>query len=492
MKKKIIHLKKYFHSGTVSFDGLILTAVKVITMVVSLINTMILSRLLSLSEYGTYSQLLSIISIVSIVSSMGLNNAVNYFYNKSDEEKEKSEYISTIFFITILIGFIFGLILVLFSNNIAVFYNNPSLSTLIVYIAFKPVLDNIIAVFQPLFISLKKAKKIAIINVIISIIKVIVVTLGYVITKKIFMIFIVQVSLDILQIIILHINIKNLIPRIKLTLNNKYIKEIIKYSLPLTLALMSGIIFKESDKIVVSKLSTIENLAIYSNMSKQLPFEFVVTSFTAVVTPIIVKHIRNNKSEAIKLWKNYFQFSYTISWILNFGAIVCAKEMLIFLYSEKYIGGLNIFIIYLIVEIFRFTYFGLILSASGNTKLITISSVISVILNIILNIVLYIVLGIAGPAIATLITVIVMGVMQFTYSLKILNVKCLDIINFKEIFKYIIQLTVIGIICYIIKMLLYKIISNYIIILIIIYTFYVIINLLINKKKIMYLIKEMK
>ena len=82
---------------------------------------------------------------------------------------------------------VFGLILVLFSNNIAVFYNNPSLSTLIVYIAFKPVLDNIIAVFQPLFISLKKAKKIAIINVIISIIKVIVVTLGYVITKKIFM-----------------------------------------------------------------------------------------------------------------------------------------------------------------------------------------------------------------------------------------------------------------------------------------------------------------
>ena len=51
MKKKIIHLKKYFHSGTVSFDGLILTTVKVITMVVSLINTMIIWNLLSIVKY---------------------------------------------------------------------------------------------------------------------------------------------------------------------------------------------------------------------------------------------------------------------------------------------------------------------------------------------------------------------------------------------------------------------------------------------------------
>lgn len=492
MKNKIIHLKQYFHSGTVSFDGIILTIVKVVTMLVSLINTMLLSRLLSLTDYGTYSQLLSIISIISIIASMGLNNAVNYFYNKNDNAKEKSEYIGTIFLVTIIIGIFFGIVSILLKNNIANFYNNQMLAPLIIYIAFKPVLDNVIAVFQPLFISLKKAKNVAIINILISILKVILVVITYIIFGNISFIFIVQIVLDILQIVILYLCIKKDIGQIKLVFNKDYIKEVIKYSLPLTLALMSGIIFKESDKIVISKFSTIENLAVYSNMSRQLPFEFVVTSFTAVVTPIIVRHIKNNKQQAIKLWKNFVEFSYIVSWILNFGAIVCAKELLIFLYSEKYIVGLNIFVIYLITEIFRFTYFGLILSASGNTKFITFSSLVSVFLNIVLNVILFMLFGMIGPAVATLITVFVMGTMQFLFSLKVLKVKFFDIINIREMLKYLFQLLAVGLLCYIFKCILYGFISNNIVILIIVYLCYMLINLFLNRKKILYLIKEMR
>lgn len=490
MKRKIRELKKNFHSGTLSFDGFILTFVKVVTIMVSLITTMFLSRMLSLKEYGTYSQLLIIINIVSIIAGMGLNNAVNYFYNKYDNQK--NEYIGNIFSVTIIVGLFFGILIILLRNNISNFYNNQEIVPLIIYIAFKPVLDNIISIFQPLYISLKKSKNIAKINIFMSVLKVVLIVLSYVIFEKISYIFIAQLILDMVQILVLFLNIKTNMKNIKIEINKSIIIRLLKYALPLTIALMSGIIFKESDKIIISNLSTVEDLAIYSNMSKQLPFEFVVTSFTAVVTPILVKHIKNNKNKAIFLWKNYFQFSYIISWLLNFGALVCAKEMLIFLYSQKYLIGLNIFIIYLVTELFRFTYFGLILSASGNTKFITISSLISVFLNIILNIILYMFMGTVGPAIATLITVIVMNTMQFLFSLKTLNVKCTDIIKFKEMFYYIIQLVVVGIIFYIIKILLYRIVNNYIIVLIITYVLYVVINLFISRRKLFLLIKEMK
>lgn len=491
MNIKIKNLKNIFHSGTLSFDGIILTIVKIVTMMVSIINTMLLSRLLSLNEYGVYSKLLVVINISSIILSMGLNNAVNYFYNKYDEEKNK--YIENIFNITIFIGFIGALVIILSRNFIADFCKDFVIAQLIIYVAFIPLLNNIVSIFQPLYISLKKAKSIAIINTIISIIKVLLTLMVCLLLKSIAWIFIVQVILEILQILILYLKIKKDLIDIKLfKLDFNIVKKILLYAAPMTLALMSGVIFKESDKIIITNLASTEDLAIYSNMSKQLPFEFVVTSFTAVVTPIIVGYLKNDKKGAIKLWKKFIEFSYIISWMLNIGAIVCSKELLIFLYSKKYIIGLNIFIIYLITELFRFTYFGLILSSSGKTKFITISSIISVILNLILNIILYKFMGLAGPAYATLITIIVMGSVQLLFSSKILDTKIYKIIDFPKMILYLFQLILIGFVCYLIKIAIYKFTTNTVIILIIIYMLFIIINLLISKKRILKLMEEMK
>lgn len=491
MKNKFRKFKKTFHSGTLSFDGIILTTVKIVTMLVSIINTMLLSRLLSLNEYGIYSKLLIIINISSIILSMGLNNAVNYFFNKYDEEKNK--YIENIFNITLLIGLIGALFIILSKNYIADFCKNSVISQLIIYIAFIPMLSNIVAIFQPLYISLKKAKSIAIINTIFSIIKVAITSMVCLTLKSIAWIFIVQVILEILQILVLYFNIKKELDGIKLfKLDFSITKKVILYAAPMTLALMSGVIFKESDKIIITKLASTEDLAVYSNMSKQLPFEFVATSFTAVITPIIVGYLKKDKQKALNLWKKFIEFSYIISWLLNVGAIVCAKELLIFLYSKKYIIGLNIFIIYLVTELFRFTYFGLILSSSGKTKFITISSIISVILNLFLNVVLYKFIGLAGPAYATLITIIVMGSIQLYFSAKILDTTIFKIIDIPKMIIYLFQLILTGFICYLIKTILYKFVTNTIIILIIIYLLFIVINLLISKKRILRLMEEMK
>lgn len=491
MNDKIRNLKEIFHSGTLSFDGIILTIVKVVTMMVSIINTMFLSRLLSLNEYGIYSQLLVVVNISSIILSMGLNNAVNYFYNKYDNEKNK--YIENIFNITTLIGFIGAILIILTRNIIADFCKNPVIAQLIIYIAFIPLLNNIVAIFQPLYISLKKAKLIAIINIIFSIIKVTLTVTVCITSNNIAWIFIVQVVLEILQIFILYLKVKDKVNDISLfRINIDICKKILLYAAPMTLALMSGVIFKESDKIIITNLASTEDLAIYSNMSKQLPFEFVVTSFTAVVTPIIVGYLKNDKEKAIELWMKFIEFSYIISWMLNIGAIICARELLIFLYSKKYIVGLNIFIIYLITELFRFTYFGLILSSSGKTKFITISSIISVVLNLLLNVILYRFLGLSGPAYATLITIIVMGTIQLIFSAKILDTGIFKVINLKKMVIYLFQLVLVGLLCYLLKTILYNFITNNFIILFVIYALFIIINLFISKKKIFRLLEEMK
>lgn len=478
--------------GNLAKDSIILAIVRIITICTSMLQTMVLSRIMSLMDYGIYSQLLIVISIVTTFSNLGLNNAINYFYNKCTEQKEK--YVNVIFSLTIFSGIVGALLIFTFRTMIADYYANNLLIGLIIYIIFRPLFANIISLYQALYISAGRAKIIAIRNFLISLIQTICVPLSFYIFKNIKVVLLVQLFLDIIQLIYFGLDFSKKEIKINLMKFDKtIIKEILIYSIPMGIALMMGTLFKESDKLVIAKLMDTENLAIYTNMSKQLPFEFIATSFTAVITPAIVRFYHKKDMKAvINLWSNYMEFGYITTWILCGGAIVCAKELLLFLYSDKYLAGLNIFIIYLITEMFRYTYFGMILSATGKTKYILNSSLISLVSNIILNIVFYKIFGIIGPAIASLVCVITMGFIQLFFSCKQLKVSITNVLKLRNMMGLIAKLVIVAIIVYIIKRTLYLFIDKIEIILIICYIIFTIVSGLLNRKKIMYLIRNMK
>lgn len=475
-------------------DSIILAIVRAVTICTSLVQTMILSRIMSLTEYGVYSQLLIVISIVTTFSNLGLNNAVNYFYNRCEEKREKTKYIDVIFALTIGVGIIGAIIIFALRGVIADYYKSPIIMGLMIYIVLRPMFANIIALYQSLYISVGKARVIAIRNFLISLAQVIFVPLSFYISKDITAMLIVQLSLDVIQLIYFGFDFFRKELKINpIKFDKTIVKEIFKYAIPMGLALMMGTLFKESDKLVIAKLMDTESLAIYTNMSKQLPFEFIALSFTAVITPAIVKFYYNNDMKSVvNIWSNYMEFGYISTWILCAGAIVCSKELLVFLYSEKYIAGLNIFIIYLIVEMFRYTYFGMILSATGHTKYILNSSIISLIANMIFNIVFYKFFGMIGPAIASLLCVIIMGAFQLNKSCKILNENVFKVIRVKKMIITLIQIVITGIICYLIKSIILNFINNYVIVLIIIYSIFVLINILFSRNRILYTLKNMK
>lgn len=475
-------------------DSIILSIVRGVTICTSLVQTMILSRIMSLTEYGVYSQLLIVISIVTTFSNLGLNNAINYFYNRYEQNKEKTRYINVIFALTILAGIIGAVLIFAFRKPIADYYKSSIIIGLIIYIVLRPMFANIISLYQSLYISVGKAKVIAIRNFLISLSQVICVPLSFYLSKDITAMLVVQLSLDVIQLIYFGLDFSKKEIKINpIKFDRTIVKEILKYAIPMGLALMMGTLFKESDKLVIAKLMDTESLAIYTNMSKQLPFEFIALSFTAVVTPAIVKfYYAKDINSVTKIWSNYIEFGYITTWILCAGAIVCSRELLLFLYSDKYISGLNIFIIYLIVEMFRYTYFGMILSATGHTKYILNSSIISLIANIIFNIIFYKFWGIIGPAIASLLCVIIMGMFQLNKSCKILNKNIFNVLRIKNMLITLIQILIIGLICYIIKIEMNKVINNYLIILLLIYSIFLLITILLRKNRLIYTLKNMK
>jgi Na+-driven multidrug efflux pump len=77
--------------------------------------------------------------------------------------------------------------------------------------------------------------------------------------------------------------------------------------------------------------------------------------------------------------------------------------------------GLNIFCIYILVDLIRFSNMTLILSAAGKTRTIMRLGMASIGMNAVLNVLFYHQIGMSGPALATFLSVLITGVLMLYF-----------------------------------------------------------------------------
>lgn len=387
-------------------DTIALTFVKLTTALIGLICVRIISDQFSLSEYGTYSQATLLVSTVSSLTILGLTDAANYFFNKYYEDKNgQLKYISTLLLLQLFISVCCIFLLLLFSTQISHFFQNNDLISLYPVIVFMPLCANLISILQVLFISVGRAKLIAWRNLLVSILKLTTFVLGCYVFKSVFFILLLTLLTDIGQILYFYFLLKKDGYTFKLRFfESNYIKPILSIGLPMSLYILCSSLMRDCDKYIVSYFTNTETLAIYTNASKILPFDMLTVSFSTVLLPFITKNLANdNKEKALIYISKYINFSFITTWILIIGAILCAKEIMLLLYGEKYLVGLSIFIVYLLVTMIRFANLTIIFSAVGKTRIIMTLSLFLLISNMIFSVLLYYAIGIIGCAIATLI-----------------------------------------------------------------------------------------
>ncbi|MCI8681496.1 MAG: oligosaccharide flippase family protein [Lachnospiraceae bacterium] len=437
------------NSGGIVSDSVFLVFVRVVTLSVNLVQTMILSRTLTKTSYGTYSQAVLLISSLAPIFSLGLNDAINYFFNKSTEEKVRKKYVNTIFSLSILSGAICGIMILIFRTQIVGYFANDAVSGLLIYIAFRPCIQNLVALYQPLFISSGYAKTIAMRNLIISIGQICIVGGVSYFTSNIALIFLLLLVLDILQyacFVLIYTKRQFKISILKADVT--IVREILRYALPLLLGTSIGTISINIDKFMVSGMMSTEDYALYANVSKELPFSFVISSFTAVVMPVIVRYINNGENNKFKeLWSCYLELGYKITWPLCIGAAALAPEAIELLYSKIYLSadGTMVFRIYTIVAMMRFTFFGMVPSALGRTDIVMKYSIIGCAINICLNYPMFYLMGMPGPAMATVISMVVSAALYFRASSKLVNIRISEVLKPKQILLLGLEMLVCGI-----------------------------------------------
>ena len=435
----------------VAWDSMFLAIVKIVTTLTAIAQTKILSVGLSLQDYGTYSQANVVVSLCTSVLLLGLVDAINYFYNDashSSSKEKKNSIINTIYGIELVAGIVLWTLLILCRGGIASYFSNEALTALLLIIAIKPMFDNMIYFYQVLFVSTGKAKVIAIRNLIISFCKLIAIAIAVKVFSSIKMIYISLIILDLLQLVIFALLFNREGFKINpLKSDFKYIKPILNYGIPMGIFVITTSLTRDIDKLIIGYMADTETVAVYANCSKILPLDIIVVSFATVLIPYIMKYISGGmKEKSIKLFNNYLKLGYYSVWTFGVAILLVTNQAISFLYSTEYIQGKSVFIIYIFDSMVKFASMHLILTASGNSKLLMRYSLISLILNTVLNICLFKLMGIIGPALSTLIVTSLYTAAILKKTTSVLGAKWKQIFDIKDILTFVAGLVIIAII----------------------------------------------
>ncbi len=401
-----------------SADAVLLTFIKLVTMTLGLVTTRLLSQYLSVHDYGTYSQVLLIVSTVSSLTIFGMLDGMRFFYCKDNDADKREAYIATIFVFQLVLGTVAGGIVMTLSAPLCQYFDNPDIKGLLIFAAALPMFQNLIGSLQVLIVSVGQARKLALRNLIVSVARLATVICIVLLVRNIAVLMTVTLALDISQIVYFVLVLWKSGCNIRLTRADIHLLgDILRYCTPMAIFILVSSINRDLDKYLISVMTDTETLARYANASKQLPFDVIISSFGTVLAPQIARLFAENaKEEASKLYKAFLEITYISTGILCFAALSAAPQLVKLLYSNKYMNGLPIFRIYILVDLLRFTNMTLVLSAAGQTKRLMIIGLGTIALNAALNFSFYQIWGVMGPAVATLMVTGAVGILMLYFS----------------------------------------------------------------------------
>lgn len=400
-----------------ALHSIILVAGKVFSGLATIASGVVLARWLTVEEYGTYSQLILIASTLVIFSSLSLPRSLYYFVPRAQGEGEKKTIASQIILLTIVFSLLFAFLLFPAAPFIAKIMQNEEIRGGIFYVAVYLFFLSVSRLFEPLLVSLDHAKVVAGVESFTGLASFLAVVLPlYCGLNYRSILFYMSLVLG-LKVILLFYYLLKLKGGLYSNLLFQNISQKIKYSAPLAIGSMIGIIGRRIDQFIIAAMFLPTEYAIYARGAFELPLVAVLPmTISNLMLPGFVKDFAAGRPErmawefgdkARKVALLFFPLA-----VLMF---VLAEAFMVFLFSEKYIGSVPVFRVYLLLLPIRITIHGIILRASGKTQIFIIGDLLCVVSNVVISVLLIKAVGMTGAAWGTVISI---GLYTF-YILKI-------------------------------------------------------------------------
>lgn len=391
-----------------------------INILIGLFTVPITTRLLSPEQYGISSLITTVTSFMFVICCLGTEQGfVRFFYEEKEENRGNLLY-NCLFYPIFISSIVFILICIL-KDKISIFllgYKEKSIWLIFIGMIFFSSLNN----FSLLIIRMQqKGKLYSFFNVLSKSLEFFFILILYKLYGDNYKILIFATLFSLILVVTISIIIEKNIWKFKgKAKTNK--KEILLYSLPLTLTMALNWIFVSSDKIIIKMLSNTTELGLYSGAFKIIALLSVLqTGFTTFWTPVSLEHyIKNSKD--LNFYKKVNDYLSLIFFSIGIG-ILMFRNIIVLLLGGKYYEAIYIIpmlvfipIMYLLSET---THIGI--SLKKKTKYYLYISIIVSITNLIGNIILVPKLGAKGAAISTGVSYILFFSLRTYFSIKLIN-----------------------------------------------------------------------
>lgn len=387
----------------------------IIPKIVNFIFFPILTRYLSPADYGIINYVNSFNAFVLILSVLCLNTYYMVYFNKVQTEDERKKLLGSLSLFVVILNVVVTLVLLVCGNLWfdKISENIPFYPYMVIGLFIN--LFNSIAVMPLATLRMEENVKT---YTILSVSKAILIT----VCTFLSVVFIApnatsallsqMIVIMVYAVLFIVFTSKNAI----ITLNKYYIKEGLKFSLPLVPGSLAYYAVTMSDRIFINKYLSLFDLGIYSTASTlALILVTISTGAYRAFEPYVFKLPDNSsKEDAIKkLFKNYFLA------VLFFalGISLFAKEFLVFFADEKYHIAYKYVPLILIGTIFTSLslLFSTVIISNGQTIINSLVSIIGGAISVSLNI-LFLRYGVIFACITSMVSLGVMFILNVYYS----------------------------------------------------------------------------
>lgn len=419
----------------------IFTLSKAVTIIVQVLAMAILARVLSKEEFGLLSFLLLAYATVQTLGQLGLPDSVFYFFEKLPKESRKS---ICLLIASLLLTFsLAGTVIVGAIGWVGASQEGFGEAKNLVWVFMLLLLFELPTIPLPnVLIALDKAKSAAWFNLFAGVSQFLAMTLPLQSEQPVVAITYGLLGYGVLRCAVSAFIFFNLFREEEKTpLPPGTLREILNYSVPLSVAQIFWSLNRQIDKYAVQWFLPIAAFAEYTAGAWEIPIvPTIAYSIASVMMPQLVgHHLRGEKEQLLDLWFRSIRKVSVIVLPLVVFFFVAAEEFIVLLFSEKYMEAAVPFRIYTLILLQRVASYSNMQKALGSTKVITYAAVFLLLINGSLCVPLVLWLGIAGPPLASLLA------NTFTWWYSLSKIGELLKIRFREVFPFAYYLKVLGV-----------------------------------------------
>jgi len=331
----------------------------------------ILSRYFGKEEYGTYKQIVFVYNTFVTLFAAGLPSAYAYFLPKLSKGEGKG-IVNRLTKLFISLGILYGLSLFLMSGVIADALKNPELERGLKLFSVIPLLMMPTLGIEGVYTAIRKTYVLALYTTVTRLGMLAFITLPVILLKGTYETAIIGWIFSSFLTFIVAIFLKyKPFKGEKSIVSSISNSKIFKYSLPIMVASISGVILRFADQFFLSRYFGTEVFADYSNGFIPLPFITMITGAThAVFVPMFsgLMEKENGKAKIALHWKNGVNKMIILIFPMLVFFMFYAKEVIYILYGPLYDKSYLYFRLAMIVNFaLPFLFYSILLS-TGRTK----------------------------------------------------------------------------------------------------------------------------